>query len=105
MTVSIKSRVVTVKGPRGTLTKSLRHVTMDLKVYSEKREVHLVVWFGNKEMIACVRTVMAHIQNMITGVTKVCTAKYILCVVGQFFVLCLLWVMCCNNVGNVGLRV
>mmetsp|Transcript_92638 Transcript_92638/g.261632 ORF Transcript_92638/g.261632 Transcript_92638/m.261632 type:complete len:139 (+) Transcript_92638:1-417(+) len=28
------------------------------------------LWFGNRESVACVRTVTSHIENMITGVTK-----------------------------------
>merc|ERR1711868_208937 len=56
VTCSVKSRLVTVTGPRGTLTKSFRH----LKV--EK-------WMGSSKDKAAVRTVCSHISNMSKGVT------------------------------------
>ena len=71
VTVKVHARAVVVKGPRGTLQRTFKHVTMDLRHDAEKREIKIVVWFGNKDEIACIRTVISHIQNMITGVTKV----------------------------------
>jgi len=67
--VSIKSRVVTVTGPRGTLTRSFKHMNMDLqKVGTKKLRVDL--WFANRKQLACVRTVCSHLENMFTGVTR-----------------------------------
>jgi large subunit ribosomal protein L9e len=36
--IKIKSRIVTVTGPRGTLTKAVRHIQMDIQIVSGSRE-------------------------------------------------------------------
>jgi len=66
--ISVKSRIVNVKGPRGELTKNLRHVDMELRV--ENKKVRFVVWHGKRKHVATLRTVRSLINNMITGVTK-----------------------------------
>ncbi|SRR5260221_1489711 len=72
ITVSVKSRVIVVTGPRGTLTKNVRHVNMDIRLIKAKtNQVTLAVWQGNRKHVACLRTVKSLISNMITGVTKV----------------------------------
>ncbi|KAK0453484.1 probable RPL9A-ribosomal protein L9.e [Armillaria ostoyae] len=69
--VSIKSRLITVKGPRGTLTKNVRHVDMDIRLIKGKTaKVTLAVWQGGRKHVACLRTIKSLITNMITGVTK-----------------------------------
>jgi len=70
VTVSIKSRLVTVKGPRGELTKNLRHIDMEIKKVGDKK-IKLVVWHGARKHVACLRTVRSLITNMMNGVTKV----------------------------------
>jgi hypothetical protein len=70
VSVTIKSRLVTVKGPRGELTKSLRHIDMEIKKVGDKK-IKLVVWHGGRKHVACLRTVRSLITNMINGVTKV----------------------------------
>jgi len=71
VTVAIKSRVITVTGPRGTLTKNVRHVNMDIRLLKGKtNQVTLAVWQGNRKHVACLRTIKSLINNMITGVTK-----------------------------------
>ena len=67
--VEIASRVVTVKGPRGSLTRDFKHINMDLRKVNDKR-IRLDLWFANRKQLACVRTVCSHIDNMITGVTR-----------------------------------
>ncbi|KAG2182168.1 hypothetical protein INT43_007095 [Umbelopsis isabellina] len=67
--VNIKSRIVTVKGPRGELTKNLRHLNMEIKAAGEKK-LKFVVYHGNRKHVACIRTVRSIVNNMITGVTK-----------------------------------
>ena len=59
---------VTVKGPLGEISKDFAHT----KIIIEKQgnEVILKKQFPNKKQAALVGTVKAHIQNMITGVTK-----------------------------------
>ncbi|KAK7470543.1 60S ribosomal protein L9B [Stygiomarasmius scandens] len=70
--VTIKSRLITVKGPRGTLTKNVRHVDMDIRLVkgSKKSKVTLAVWQGGRKHVACLRTIKSLITNMINGVTK-----------------------------------
>ncbi len=68
--VSVKSRVVTVKGPRGTLTKSFKHLHVDIFM-PDKKTVRVEKWFGKRKELAAVRTVCSHITNLCTGVTKV----------------------------------
>jgi len=72
VTVEIKSRVFKVTGPRGTLTKHVKHIDMDINVVKDKKntKVKLVVWHGGRKHVACLRTVKSKIENMITGVTK-----------------------------------
>ena len=65
--VEIKARVVTVTGPRGQLVKNLSHVPCELLL--KKTTVTVRVWHGKKKHLACIRTVSAHISNMIKGVT------------------------------------
>ncbi|KAJ7781128.1 ribosomal protein L6, alpha-beta domain-containing protein [Mycena metata] len=70
--VSIKSRLITVKGPRGSLSKNVRHVNMDIRLHksSKANKVTLAVWQGGRKHVACLRTIKSLINNMITGVTK-----------------------------------
>jgi hypothetical protein len=75
VTVEIKSRVIKVTGPRGSLTKNVRHVDMDIRVVKAakgKTKVTLAVWQGGRKHVACLNTIRSLINNMIIGVTKVC---------------------------------
>ena len=67
--VDIASRVVSVKGPRGSLTRDFKHINMDLRKVGDK-SIRVDLWFANRKQLACVRTVCAHIDNMIVGVTR-----------------------------------
>lgn len=70
--ISIKSRLITVTGPRGTLKKNVRHVDMDIRLLKGKTtKVSLAVWQGGRKHVACLRTIRSLINNMVTGVTKV----------------------------------
>ncbi|ESK86333.1 60s ribosomal protein l9 [Moniliophthora roreri MCA 2997] len=69
--VSIRSRVINVTGPRGTLTKNVRHIDMDIRLVKGKtNKVTLAVWQGGRKHVACLRTIKSLILNMINGVTK-----------------------------------
>ena len=72
--VNIKSRLIKVTGPRGTLTKSVRHVNMDVRMLKGENgqpdKVLLAVWAGGRKHNACLRTIRSLIENLITGVTK-----------------------------------
>merc|ERR1712240_604653 len=66
---SVKARTVTVTGPRGTLTKSFRHLKVDISKV-DKKTLKVEKWFGLRKELAAVRTICSHISNMIIGVTK-----------------------------------
>ena len=74
--VNVKSRLVTVKGPRGTLTKSFKHLALDISM-PNKKTVRVEKWFGKRKELAAVRTVCSHITNLINGVTKVNILSFI----------------------------
>ncbi|KAI9271656.1 ribosomal protein L6, alpha-beta domain-containing protein [Phascolomyces articulosus] len=69
VTVNIKSRVITVKGPRGELTKNLRHLNIEIK-FAGKNALKFAVYHGARKHVAAIRTVRSIVSNMITGVTK-----------------------------------
>merc|ERR1711985_14000 len=69
VTVTVKSRVVKVSGPRGSLQKSFRHMSIDLYMPDEKT-VKVEKWFAGSKELAVLKTCCSHIQNMIDGVTK-----------------------------------
>jgi len=70
--VLVKSRIVSVSGPRGKLERSFKHLQVDMYIQEEedKKKLRVDVWFGKRKAIAAIRTVTSHVQNMITGVTK-----------------------------------
>ena len=68
VTVSVKGRVVTVKGKRGELTRSFRHMSCDIRVSG--RFVIVEVWWGGTKHNATVRTALSHIKNMMIGVSQ-----------------------------------
>ncbi|PWN50001.1 putative RPL9A-ribosomal protein L9.e [Violaceomyces palustris] len=70
--VTINSRVFTVKGPRGSLTKQLKHMNMDIRLVKGPKgdKVKFIVWHGGRKHVACLRTAKAVLQNAINGVTK-----------------------------------
>ncbi|GMI08097.1 hypothetical protein TrRE_jg7321 [Triparma retinervis] len=70
VTVQVASRVVTVEGPRGKLCRNFKHSNMDLQLIGEGKQLRLDLWFATKKQLACVRTIMSHIDNMMTGVTR-----------------------------------
>ncbi len=68
VTLTVKSRVVTVTGPRGELTKNFKHVAVEL-LFVNPTTLRVKVWHGGRKHVACIRTVASHIENMIKGVT------------------------------------
>merc|ERR1711924_253731 len=69
VTVDVKARVVVVKGPRGTLTKSFKHMQVDL-YKPDANTVQVEKWFSQSKEQSAIKTCLSHIQNMITGVTR-----------------------------------
>mmetsp|Transcript_32555 Transcript_32555/g.72414 ORF Transcript_32555/g.72414 Transcript_32555/m.72414 type:complete len:191 (-) Transcript_32555:64-636(-) len=72
VTVSCKAREVSVTGPKGSLQKSFKHLSLDLTMteIDGGKKIKVDLWFGNRETIAAIRTICSHIENLITGVTK-----------------------------------
>merc|ERR1712119_256556 len=66
---TVKSRAVTIKGPRGSLTKEFKHLAVDIYM-TDKNTIKVEKWFGKKKQLAAVRTVCSHIENLFKGVTK-----------------------------------
>ena len=65
----VRSRIVTVKGPRGTLVRSFKHARVDITKIN-KKQIKVEKWFGTKKEVAAVRTICSHIKNLIKGVVK-----------------------------------
>ncbi|MEB3759638.1 MAG: 50S ribosomal protein L6 [Desulfurococcales archaeon] len=67
--VEIEGSKVTVKGPKGELTRKLP-VPKGILIYKKDNHVVIETFFANARKRAVVGTLAAHIRNMITGVTK-----------------------------------
>ena len=65
---------MTVKGPRGTLVRSFRHLNLELTLLSKKK-LRVDVWFAKRKQLACVKTICSHIENMIKGVIYVSSSE------------------------------
>ena len=78
VTVTAKARVVTVKGPKGTLTKSFKHIKAEILVHKETDEhtkethdvVRINIYMNTYKQGAILYTLRSHINNMIKGVTS-----------------------------------
>ena len=81
VTVLVKSRDVTVKGPRGTLRKSFKHMDLEITRVG-KRKLRVDMWFASKKKGACLRTICSHIENMFNGVLCV---SVVLCTESRLF--------------------
>jgi large subunit ribosomal protein L9e len=68
VTVTVQARVVTVKGPKGTIVREFRHINLDMQHMVEERKIRVDLWFGNRKQLACIRTICSHVENMVTGV-------------------------------------
>ena len=68
--VEINQRIVTVTGPRGTLKKNMKHMTLDMRVKDKGTRVVVSRWFGKRPDIAVINTAKSAIRNMINGVLR-----------------------------------
>lgn len=59
----MKSRVVTVKGPKGTLTRDFKHMNLDMQPVDAGKQLKVDLWFGNRESIAAIRYVLKLNEN------------------------------------------
>ncbi|GMM54753.1 ribosomal 60S subunit protein L9B [Maudiozyma humilis] len=69
VTVAVKARVVRVTGPRGTLTKNLKHIDVTFTKV-DNTLIKVTVHNGDRKHVAALRTVKSLVDNMVTGVTK-----------------------------------
>ncbi|ESO90671.1 hypothetical protein LOTGIDRAFT_217766 [Lottia gigantea] len=69
VSICVKSRQITVKGPRGTLIKKFRHAGIHIYM-KDHRHVTVEKFFGTSKQLATVRTICTHVENMIKGVVK-----------------------------------
>ncbi len=67
--MSIKSRIVTVKGPRGELVRNFKHCSIDLQLIGE--ELLMDMWFATKKQLSTLGSLKSHITNMMVGVVQV----------------------------------
>ena len=68
--VSVKNRVIRVKGPRGTLTKDIKHIQLDIHQDREAKTLTVEAWHGDRRKNAQVNLVCSLVENLITGVQK-----------------------------------
>merc|ERR1712222_502 len=76
VTVDVKARIVTVKGPRGEVKKNFSHLAVELQKMNLKEKkrsgihIRIRMWFGGYKQACSVNTLKSLINNMITGVTE-----------------------------------
>ena len=70
---SVEGRKVTVKGPKGTLTRDFSHAPISIEL--KGKTIRVWAEWPRKKEAALVGTIYSHIQNMITGVKKGFTYK------------------------------
>ena len=71
--VTLEGRKVTVKGPKGALTRDFQHASVSMEV--DGKTMRVWAEWPRKREASLVGTVHSHIQNMIKGVTKGFTYK------------------------------
>jgi large subunit ribosomal protein L9e len=55
VTVNVKARVVTVKGPKGQLQRDFKHMAVDMNQVEDGKTLKVDIWFGTRENIASLR--------------------------------------------------
>ncbi|KAM5466513.1 60S ribosomal protein L9B [Microsporum audouinii] len=69
LNLHIRSRIVTVEGPRGKLVKDLSHLSVCFS-RPKKDTIAIEVHHGGRKAVATLRTVRTIINNLIIGVTR-----------------------------------
>ena len=69
VSVSIKSRIVTVSGPRGQLVRNFKHAAIDLQLIDDA--LLMDMWFATKRQLSTLGSLKSHITNMMIGVVQV----------------------------------
>lgn len=65
----MKARHFIVKGPRGELSRLMRHTHADIRKV-EDGKLRVDVWHGNRKDISKINTTVSTLRNMIIGVTR-----------------------------------
>ena len=65
--VKVEGKRVTVKGPKGELTKDFSHAPVNIRL--EDKKVIVEVYMARKKEYSVVKTIASHIKNMILGIT------------------------------------
>jgi large subunit ribosomal protein L9e len=83
--VEVSARKIKVTGPKGTLERDFKHISMDMRKVSgaslgHTEEEHgdlahadfikVDLWFASRKQLACVRTICSHVENLFTGVVQ-----------------------------------
>jgi hypothetical protein len=71
VTLTIKSRIVTVKGPRGELVRNFKHCSLDMTLIEDGDKLQMDMWFATKKQLSALGSVLSHINNMMVGVVQV----------------------------------
>ncbi len=77
VTVTVKTRQVKVKGPKGEITKNFKHMPVEMKILKQQTKkrkgtfVNIKMWFGGSKQSCSVSTLKSLIRNMISGVINV----------------------------------
>lgn len=77
VTLTVKTRRVKVKGPKGEITKDFRHMPVEMKTMKQATKnrkglyLNIKMWFGGAKQSCSVATLKSLVRNMITGVTEV----------------------------------
>ncbi|KAL9607815.1 MAG: hypothetical protein Q9167_007309 [Letrouitia subvulpina] len=67
--IHIKSRIVTIEGPRGKLVKDMSHLSVCFS-RPNKDTINIELHHGSRKNVATLRTVKTILNNQIIGVTK-----------------------------------
>lgn len=77
----IKSRVVTIKGPKGEIKKDFSHIACELQTMKQNTKarkgtyIRIRMWFGTYKNSTSVNTLASLIKNMMTGCSEVFVYK------------------------------
>ena len=55
---------MTVTGPKGTLQRTFKHMSLDLQKVNDGKQIKVDLWFGNRETIAAIRYKMCRIMKV-----------------------------------------
>lgn len=72
--VTVENKTVKVKGPKGELSKTFKYF-FDIKIEKKDNKIIVISESDRKKVRAMIGTIIAHIRNMVDGVTEGFTLK------------------------------